>query len=97
MERQQVSDKLRSHQAELRRLGVRRLSLFGSAVRNEANPGSDVDLLVELSRPMGLFDFFRLQHRLEEILGVEKVDLVQPGALHPDLKENILAEARHVA
>ncbi len=58
---------------------------------------SDVDLLVEFDRPVGLFDYFRVQHRLEEMLGVDKVDLIQPGALHPALKNRILAEAEHVA
>lgn len=97
MNRQQAIDILRRHGAELRRRGVRRLSLFGSLARQEAGEKSDVDLLVEFSRPVSLFEHFQLQHRLEEMLGVEKVDLVQAGALHPELKEAILAEAEHVA
>jgi predicted nucleotidyltransferase len=97
MNRQQVMDILRKHRGELDRLGVRRLSLFGSTVRGEAVDLSDVDILVEFDQPVGLFTFFRLQHRLEEILGVEKVDLVQAGGLHPELRDGILAEAQHVA
>lgn len=97
MNSKQLVETLSRHESELRRFGVRRLSLFGSSFRGEAGPGSDVDLLVEFDRTVSLFQFFRLQHRLEEILGVEKVDLVQPGALHPALKAQVLAEAQHVA
>ena len=78
-------------------MGVTSLALFGSAARNESSIESDVDFLVEFDRPVGLFHFFSVQHRLEEILGVRKVDLVQRGALHPALREHILAEAIDVA
>jgi predicted nucleotidyltransferase len=78
-------------------MGVTSLALFGSAARNESSSESDVDLLVEFDEPVGLFHFFSVQHRLEEILGVRKVDLVQRGALHPALRDRILAEAVHVA
>ena len=96
MNRKQVMDIPREHRRELDSFGVRRLSLFGSIARDEAAGSSDVDLLIEFDRPVSLFDFFRLQHRLEEIMGVEKVDLVQTGGLHPELRDGILAEARHV-
>jgi len=55
------------------RYGVTRLALFGSAARGEAEPESDVDLLVELERPLGL-EFVRLAFHLERVLG-RKVDL----------------------
>jgi hypothetical protein len=76
---------------------VASLRLFGSAVRLEAGPASDLDFVVEFSRPVGLFHFFRLQHWLEELFGVEKVDLVERSALHPELRRRILAEAVDVA
>jgi len=97
MNRQQVLDTLAAQADELRARGVASLALFGSAARDEAGLRSDIDLLVEFARPVGLFDFFRLQHWLEEILGVEKVDLVEKGALHPALSQRVLAEAIHVA
>ena len=93
---QEITDKLRAFERELREMGITRLALFGSHLRGEAGPDSDVDLLVEFSQTMSLFEFFTVQHRLEEMLGVEKVDLVQSGALHPALKDDILAEARYV-
>lgn len=76
--------------------GVRSLALFGSVARNEATDASDVDILVEFDAPVGLIRFGQLQLRLEEIVG-HRVDLVEPGALHPALKNAILAEARVAA
>jgi predicted nucleotidyltransferase len=46
---------------------------------------------------VGLFEFFRVQHRLEQLLGVEKVDLLTPAAIKPSLKQQILSEAIRVA
>jgi uncharacterized protein len=81
---------------ELRELGVRSLSLFGSVARDQAAPGSDVDLLVEFDRPVGYFHLFEVQDRLETFLGC-KVDLVTPGGLRPELRQDILAEAVRAA
>ena len=72
------------------------LSLFGSGARNEAGSESDVDLLVEFSKPVGLFQFIGLQQRLEELLGC-KVDLGTLRSLKPRLKEDVLREAIRVA
>ena len=93
MRRQQVLERLTAHKMELRRMGVASLALFGSLARDEASEASDVDLLVDFDRAVGLFHFFRLRHRLEDILGVERVDLVQRGAVHPALRDRILQEA----
>ena len=64
---------------------------FGSVARDEARPDSDVDLLVEFDRPVGLFTFVRLKRYLEEILG-SPVDLGTPDSLKPYLKEAIIQE-----
>jgi uncharacterized protein len=85
---------LRAHAAELHgRFAVRSLALFGSVVRGAARPGSDVDLLVEFERPIGLFHLIRTGDYLSELLGGAEVDLVQRAALIPELREPILAEA----
>ena len=97
MKREKVISILREHDAELRSMGMSSLALFGSTVRGEAREDSDIDLLVEFDRAVGLFEVFRLQHRLEELLGVSKVDLVQRGAEHPAMREDILEEAIDVA
>ncbi len=78
------------------RYHVASLSVFGSVARDEAGTDSDVDLLVEFKRPVGLFEFIELQQRLESILGC-KVDLGTPRSLKPRLKEQILREAIRVA
>lgn len=85
---------LARHEDELRQYGVKSLALFGSLSRGEATAASDIDLLVEFSRPKGMLAFIRLQHRLAEILG-RRVDLVTPLALRPAWRERILREAVH--
>ena len=76
---------------DIRRLGVRRLGLFGSAVRDELGPDSDVDILVEFEHKS--FDnYMDLKFFLENLLG-RSVDLVTTEALKPRLKPAILAEA----
>ncbi len=78
--------------------GLNSIDVFGSVARNEAMPGSDIDLLVsfEPGRTCGYFGFFRLQQDLERRLGA-KVDLVTIDALKKQLKDGILAEAIHAA
>lgn len=64
-------DVIHTLQAELpylrRQYGVTRLAIFGSVARNEAREDSDVDMLVELSRPLG-FEFVDLAYHLEDVL-----------------------------
>jgi predicted nucleotidyltransferase len=72
------------------------LSLVGSVARDEASADSDVDLLVEFSEPVGLFQFIELQQRLEELLDC-KVDLGTPRSLKPRIKDQVLQEAIRVA
>jgi predicted nucleotidyltransferase len=85
-----------SHEAELRALGVRSLSIFGSVARDQARPDSDVDLLVEMDRPVGYFELFDVKDRLEDFLGC-KVDLLTRGGLRPEIRDGVLAEAVRAA
>ena len=82
---------VKAHQTKLQELGVRSLAIFGSVARNEARPDSDVDFLVELSRPIGFFEFFRIQHYLENILGCD-IDLGTQDALREHLHEPVLKD-----
>jgi len=91
-----VSALLKRHQADLHQRGVKSLAVFGSLVRGEATPASDIDVLVEFDRPVGLFEFIRLKLYLEELTG-RHVDLVTPDALRPAMRAEILNEAVHVA
>ena len=96
MERDKILALLKSHKRQLKKFGVRSISLFGSVARNRARKYSDVDLLVDFERPIGLFEFARLKMYLEELLG-RKVDLVTPEALRKELRETILQEAIRAA
>lgn len=92
MKRETVLRTLRSHKKEFQQRGIKSLRLFGSVARDEANPDSDIDLLVEFDRPIGLFEFIGLQQYLESLLGC-KVDLGTPRSLKPYLKDEVLKEA----
>ena len=71
------------------------VGIFGSFVRGEEKDTSDLDILVELERPVGLIKFVGLQNYLSDELG-EKVDLVTISALKPRIKENILSEVVYI-
>jgi len=90
--REHILEVLRAHRETLDEFGVARLLLFGSCARGDAGADSDVDLLVEFRRPVGLFEFVRLRRQLAEIVG-QRVDLVTPAALTPQLRDRILHEA----
>jgi hypothetical protein len=75
---------------------VRKLSVFGSAVRGELRPSSDVDFLVEYDpshRPR-LVELQEIEDRLSELCGGRPVDLVNAEYLHRRLRDRVLSEAR---
>lgn len=74
---------------------IRRLSVFGSAARNELTPDSDVDLLVEYEPDarIGLFDMGGHLMDLQDIVG-RKVDLVTPKGLCPYIRDEVLDDVR---
>ena len=78
-----------------KQFGVKSLSLFGSVARNEATSTSDVDLLVEFSRPVGYFGVFALQDYLEKLLG-GPVDLGTFDSLKPYMRERVMRDLIHV-
>lgn len=83
-------------EAEIRALGVERLALFGSVVRGEARPDSDVDLLVKFTPGAKTYlHFFALSELLEARLG-HSVELVTQEALSPFLGPRMLEEAHDV-
>ncbi|MFO8010277.1 MAG: nucleotidyltransferase family protein [Dehalococcoidia bacterium] len=73
------------------RYKVESLGIFGSYVRQQQKPGSDLDLLVTFSEPPGLIKFIELENYLSDSLDV-KVDLVMKRALKPRIGERILKE-----
>ena len=97
MKRSKVVSILNKHRKVLtERYGVKSLALFGSVARDEATSASDVDLLVDFDRPVGLFGLFALQDYLETILGCS-VDLGTPNSLKPRIREKVLAESFYVS
>ena len=91
---EQILKTVEGNREKLRSFGVRRLGLFGSAVRGEATEESDLDFLVELE--IKTFDnYMDLKEFLEELFGC-KVDLVMKDALKPRLREPILKETVYV-
>jgi hypothetical protein len=75
------------------RHGARNVRVFGSALRGEDLPDSDIDLLVDLEPGRSLLDHVALWQDLEELLGC-KVDVVVEGGISPHLEQRILAEAK---
>ena len=76
-----VSDKARQY-------GVKKVYLFGSYARGEANPGSDIDICIEKGNIRTLFELSGFYQDLEESLG-NKVDLVTTSGLSGEFKEQI--------
>jgi predicted nucleotidyltransferase len=96
MERNAVLDILRRSRPQLaERYGVSSLAVFGSVARNEATAHSDVDILVEFDRPVGLFALFALQDELESLLG-RPVDVGTAASLKPRLRDRVMEEAVYV-
>lgn len=76
------------------RYGVERLEVFGSVIRGDAGPESDVDVLYDLAPGARLgWDIEKLADDLAKVLG-RGVDLVSRNALHERLRADVLAEAR---
>jgi len=91
----EIKELLQQNKTDLiNRYNLRSIALFGSITRNEATSKSDVDILVEFEKPIGL-DFVLLADELETILGV-KVDLVTTNALKPKMFEYIKQDLQYV-
>ena len=88
-----VKRALAAGRTELRARGVKTLAVFGSVARGEAEPGSDVDILVEFDRSVGLFHFIHLKDLLKDLLGGAEVDLVVRNAIYEELKDDIYEES----
>jgi predicted nucleotidyltransferase len=94
--RKEIIARLTAIEADILKLGVRRLSLFGSVRRDEATPSSDIDILVEFDPTRKTYDaFLDLTDLLEQTLG-GPVDVVTTEALSPYIGPHIVAEAEDV-
>lgn len=96
MEREQVIKLISEHRQSLDRFGVEMLSLFGSVAREEARPGSDIDVLVDFTGKATFDRYMDLKFFLEDLLG-SRVDLVTRNALRPSMRPAVEREAIRVA
>jgi len=87
LSREKIAEFCRRHQ-------IRRLSLFGSATREDFGPDSDVDVLVEFddSAQASLYDLVDMQDELSQILGKRSVDLATPSILRNPFRRRTIVK-----
>ena len=85
---------LREYREDLRAMGVVKIGLFGSYVRDEPLPGSDIDLLVEIE-PFTFKTWMDVWNYLEDRFGME-IDLVPEKDLRPELRPYVMSEVRYI-
>lgn len=75
---------------------IRRLSIFGSVLRGDFRPESDIDVLVEFEtgHVPGFLRLHAIEQELSALFGGREVDLVTPKSLSPRLRDRVLAEAQ---
>jgi hypothetical protein len=96
MNRADVIRLLKRHEAELKKLGVEHLFLFGSVAREDAKDGSDIDLFFDHAKgQLGLYELMDVKERAREILG-RPTDIMTRASLHPALRERIEETALRV-
>ncbi len=87
---------IQQNRKSIKTLGVKKLGLFGSFVREEQNKNSDIDLMVEFDKGKKTFDnFMQLSFLLEDLLE-KKVELVTTDAMSPYIRPYILKEVEYV-
>jgi len=97
MNQEQILERLRTERPNLRNLfGVSGVAIFGSAVRSDFGPASDVDVLVDFDRPVTLFDIAAVLQHLEQCLDGRKVDVVPRDSIYPAYSAAIQRQAVNV-
>ena len=92
----EIRSTLEVHREELRKgYSVKEIGIFGSYLKGEQKEASDLDILVEFEKPIGLLNFVRLKNYLSDLFGVN-VDLVMKKALKPGIGQRILSEVQYV-
>lgn len=97
LQRQDVIERLKQHEGEIRALGAQSLYIYGSYARNEAGPGSDIDVFIDRdpAKPFGFMELTGLMIMLEDLFQTE-VDVGTRTGLHPVLRPAIEASAVQV-
>jgi predicted nucleotidyltransferase len=96
MKRDEAIGRLKAHEAELKRLGVERLYLFGSTARGDATESSDVDLFFDYEK--GKFGLFELMDVKEYAAGIldRPTDIMTRDSLHKAIRQRVEAAAVRV-
>ncbi len=90
---EEIKKIINSHRTELEeRFKVKSIGIFGSYVRGEATPESDIDILVEFTGPVSLLHIVSIENYISDILGI-KADVVPVKNVRKELKGYILKEA----
>jgi len=93
---EEIKKTIQLHKEELHReFGIREIGIFGSYVRGEQADASDIDILIELEKPVGFVKFLTIEEKISGLLGL-KVDLVTRKALKPYIGHRILKEVYYV-
>jgi len=79
----------------LKKHGAKSIKIFGSYARNEARPGSDLDVIVAFNKNKSLLDLVGIEQELEDALGM-KIDLLTRDSISPYLIEDIERECKLV-
>jgi len=95
MDKDTVIKQLKKSKKKLADFKVKSLALFGSVVRGEARPDSDIDLLVEFEGPTTFDRFMKLRFFLEDLLG-SHVDLITRKGIRPEILPYVEKEALYV-
>jgi hypothetical protein len=94
--RTDIHKRIQEIQGTLKNLGVKSLSLFGSASRGEASQKSDLDFLIDFEGPYTFDRYMEVKVLLEDLFDRD-VDLVTPDAVRPEMKDNVEKDLYHVA
>ena len=86
-------DKLKKQVAGiLNKYPIAKAALFGSYARGEENKSSDIDILIETSKPISLFVILKIERELQQ-LTKRKIDIVEYSAIKPSIRKNVLSDA----
>ena len=95
--KQEIFNFLYQSRSQLKKMGVKRIGIFGSFVRGEQSNSSDIDLLVEFEPQKKTFDnFMELSFFLEDIIK-NRIDLVTKESLSPYIGPHILKEVEYAS
>ena len=97
MGREEILERLRAHEGDIRTLGAKSLYLFGSVLRGEDRPDSDIDLFIDYDEASGfsLIELARMQAGIGSLLG-RPVDLMTRNSIHPLIRNEVVATAERV-